>query len=186
MRKAKSLYLTYSTLALALFAAPVAAQPGGLIAELLVDLGQVESKLVGLAEAMPESSYAWRPAEGVRSTAEVFLHVAADNFFLPTVAGTAAPSDTGIKPGDYATVKSYEERKLDKAATIAELKRSFAHLRAAVTATTPARLEDPVEVFGMKSTVRGFWLLATTHVHEHLGQMIAYARSNRVVPPWSR
>ena len=30
------------------------------------------------------------------------------------------------------------------------------------------------------------WIGATTHLHEHLGQLIAYARSNGVVPPWSR
>jgi len=36
------------------------------------------------------------------------------------------------------------------------------------------------------TTRRAMWIGATTHLHEHLGQLIAYARSNGVVPPWSR
>jgi uncharacterized damage-inducible protein DinB len=28
--------------------------------------------------------------------------------------------------------------------------------------------------------------LLATHNHEHLGQMIAYARMNGIAPPWSR
>ena len=69
---------------------------------------------------------------------------------------------------------------------IAELEKSFAFLRAAMTATTDAQLNAPLDVFGQKMTQRGLWITTTTHLHEHLGQLIAYARSNKVTPPWSK
>lgn len=39
-------------------------------------------------------------------------------------------------------------------------------------------------MFGQSFTMQQGWIMATTHLHEHLGQMIAYARSNGVKPPW--
>jgi uncharacterized damage-inducible protein DinB len=69
---------------------------------------------------------------------------------------------------------------------IADLERSLAHLKQAMQQTTPAELDKSLTVFGTTTTRQGFWILATTHLHEHLGQAIAYARSNGVVPPWSR
>jgi hypothetical protein len=42
-----------------------------------------------------------------------------------------------------------------------------------------------LSVFGSSMTGLDLWVLTTTHLHEHLGQLIAYARSNGVVPPWS-
>ena len=71
-------------------------------------------------------------------------------------------------------------------ATIAELTSSFDHLKRAMAQVPASRLNETMKVFGQDFTVRSFLLLATTHLHEHLGQMIAYARSNGVVPPWSR
>ena len=49
-----------------------------------------------------------------------------------------------------------------------------------------ATLNEPIEVFGQKNTGRGMWIMAATHLHEHLGQLIAYARANNVTPPWSK
>jgi hypothetical protein len=69
---------------------------------------------------------------------------------------------------------------------IAELEKSFAFLRASMGATTDAQLNTPVDMFGQKSTTRGTWISTATHLHEHLGQLIAYARSNKVTPPWSK
>ena len=166
---------------------PAAAQgPNSVVADLMSDVAEVEQKLVGLARAMSAESYAWRPAAGVRSVGEVFQHVAADNYLLPAFAGTAAPAASGIKPDDYATVQAYETRSADRAAVIADLEQSFAHLRAAMSATAGRSPADTVTLFGQKRTLQQLWVLTTTHLHEHLGQAIAYARANNVVPPWSR
>lgn len=172
---------------LALMAGPaVAQQPAGLIADLLRDVSQVQEKLVGLANAMSEATYGWRPGQGVRSVGEVFQHVAADNYLLPAMLGTAPPAATGIKADDYKTVQAYETRKADRAAIIADLEQSFAHLKKTMSETPAAKLGDEVSLFGDKMTLQQVWILTTTHLHEHLGQAIAYARSNGIVPPWSR
>ena len=158
----------------------------GLTADLLTDLGQVEKKIVGLARAIPADKYGWRPGQGVRSVGEVLMHVAADNYLLPAALGHAADPATGIKGNDYKTAQAYERRQLDRDATIAELEKSFAHLKNSLSATPAARLGEPVSMFGQTLTVQQTWILTTTHLHEHLGQLIAYARSNGVVPPWSQ
>jgi uncharacterized damage-inducible protein DinB len=170
---------------LALLASAAAAQ-SGVMADMLRDVGQVEQKLVGLARAMPADKFDWRPGEGVRSVGEVFQHVAADNYLLSAGAGTAAPAATGIKAEDYNTAVAYESRKLGSDAIIAELEASFAHVKTAMSATTASRLGEKVSLFGGEMTIQQLWLVEVTHIHEHLGQAIAYARSNGVVPPWSR
>lgn len=163
-----------------------AAAKSAVVDALLRDLAQLEQKLLGLAEVIPESSYDWRPAEGVRSVGEVMMHVAADNYFLPTIAGVAAPTETGIKAGDYASVQAYERRPATKSEAIAATRASFAFLRDAMGDVTDADLAETLNVFGSSMTGTDLWVLTTTHLHEHLGQMIAYARSNAVVPPWSQ
>ncbi len=153
---------------------------------LLRDIETVEEKMIALAEAIPEAQFDWRPAEGVRSVAEVITHVAADNYFLPTAAGVAAPAATGIQSGDYASVQAYEGRTMSKAEAIAAMRDSFAHLRAAMEKTDDAFLGSTLDLFGSQMSGLYLWVLTTTHLHEHLGQSIAYARSNGVVPPWSQ
>jgi uncharacterized damage-inducible protein DinB len=155
------------------------------VAALLRDLAQVEEKLTGLAEAMTAEAWAWRPGQGVRSTGEVVMHIAADNYFLPTPAGVAAPASTGIKPDDYSSVQAYEAQTFAKAEALAAMRASFAHLRAAMEQADEASLKRELSIFGSSMTGLELWVLTTTHLHEHLGQLIAYARSNGVVPPWS-
>lgn len=157
-----------------------------IVQALIDDVEQVEQKLIGLAEAIPETSWAWRPGEGVRSVGQVMLHVAADNYFIPAFTGADAPASTGITGTSYPSVQAFEGRQLDKAATIAELRASFAHLKGVMRAVDDAALGANLDVFGMQMTGLRLWVMATTHLHEHLGQSIAYARSNGVVPPWSR
>jgi uncharacterized damage-inducible protein DinB len=171
---------------LTLATAAGSAQETGLIADLLRDIGEVEEKLVGLARAIPADKYDWRPGAGVRSVGEVFMHVAADNYLLATGAGAAAPAATGIKAEDYGTVQAYETRKLARDAIIAELEASFAHVKKTMSGPAGGRLSDKVKLFGQDFTIQQLWILEATHLHEHLGQAIAYARSNAIVPPWSR
>ena len=165
---------------------PVEAQTReGVMGDLIRDVTQVEEKIIGLAKAMPQSTYDWRPAKGVRSPAETFMHVAADNYFLPLLMGNAAPADTGITK-DYKTTAAFEKRTTNREAIITELEKSFAFLKSSMSSTPDAKLDTPLDVFGQKTTLRSLWIMTTTHLHEHLGQLIAYARSNNVTPPWSK
>jgi uncharacterized damage-inducible protein DinB len=165
---------------------PAPAAPAGLTGDLLMDVTQLEQKMMGLARAIPADKFGWRPGPGVRSVGEVLMHVAGDNYLLPATLGHAAAPATGIKGDDYKTAQAYERRQLGRDSTIAELQRSFTHLKASLSATPADRLSASVSMFGQPSTVQRVWILTTTHLHEHLGQLIAYARSNSVVPPWGQ
>ncbi|HSG09967.1 MAG TPA: DinB family protein [Longimicrobiales bacterium] len=177
-----------ATALMLLASAPVAAQQQqpALVVDLVEDIGRVKGKTTALSEAMPEDTYAWRPMEGVRSVAEVYKHVISDNYLLAAAAGHPAPESTGIVGTDYRTAVAYEQRSMSKAEIVEALRVSFDHLEKAVGATTRENLNADYSVFGMDMTGRGLWILTVTHLHEHLGQSIAYARSNGVVPPWSR
>jgi len=180
-------------LAAALLATPVLpavaqqpAAPASLTADLRTDIDQVEKKMLDLARAIPADKYDWRPAAGVRSIAEVLKHVAADNYLIPAALGHPADPATGIKGDDYKTAMAFEQRPLDRDATIAQLEKSFTHLDSILAAMPAAALGEQVSMFGEKFTGQQALILTATHLHEHLGQLIAYARSNAVVPPWSQ
>ncbi len=166
---------------LVLFAAPVFAvkkvtqAPQGFRAEFLRNLDEVQKKIIDLANAVPADKYSWRPAEGVRSVSEVYMHIAGGNYFLPTFLGFKPPVDM---PKDIEKIH-------DKPAVLAELKKSFDHVRNVVNNTPDADLEKSVNIFGNATTERGVFITMLEHLHEHLGQSIAYARINGVVPPWS-
>ena len=167
-------------------ATPLTAQTRqGVMGELLGDLAILEKKLTELAKAMPAAAHDWRPSKGARSTSETLMHIAADNYFFPAVLGIAAPAETGITK-EYSTAAAFEKKALGRDALMAELQKSFAFLRSSMTAVEDGSLEAQIQVFGQKNTNRGMWIMATTHLHEHLGQLIAYARANNVTPPWSK
>lgn len=175
-----------SLLALALsfaVAAPAAGQ--GLMAEMHRDVNEVQKKMIDLANAMPDNSLAWRPGAGARSVGEVYLHVASDNYLIPIAMGKPAPASSGIT-SDFATAATFEKRALTKAQIVAELQTSFSHLHQAMALTTDANLGEMITMFGQNWSRQRAMVLTVTHLHEHLGQMIAYARSNGVTPPWSR
>jgi uncharacterized damage-inducible protein DinB len=142
-------------------------------------LDDAEQKMVGLAQAVPQEKFTWRPATGVRSISEVFMHVVGANLFIPTFAGV--PRDTSV-----ALSRDSETKVTDKAQVVDLLKKSFAHAKRAVMAVPDAELEAEVKLFGQPSTKRGVLVLVATHAHEHVGQSIAYARMNGVTPPWSQ
>jgi len=175
-----------SALAVTLGVSVGAQKPQGLIGDLSKDVSDVHTKIVGLAKAVPATAYDWKPSPEVRSTGEVFMHVAADNYFMPAAMGIAPPAATGIIGTDYKTAAAFEKKKMSRDEIIAELDTSFAFLQASMAGVTDAKLEAPLEIFGQKSTGRAMWVSTTTHLHEHLGQLIAYARSNKVTPPWSK
>ena len=166
-------------------AIPAAAQNVTVMSDLIGDVSQVEKKFIDLAKAIPADKYDWRPGVGVRSIGEVVRHVASDNYLIPATMGHAADASTGIKGDDYKTAGAFEKRQSTKEQSVADLEKSFANLKAAMQATTPAMLGSQVKLFGQPFTTQGAWILGTTHLHEHLGQLIAYARTNGVKPPWS-
>jgi uncharacterized damage-inducible protein DinB len=148
----------------------------GLRAELVKQCNELEKKFVDLANAMPQGKYSWRPMEGVRSVSEVYMHVVGANYFLPSFGGIKAPEGMS---------RDMEKTVTQKAKVVEMLKKSFEHLRQAILATSDADLDKPAKMFGQQTTVRDVLLTTVTHMHEHLGQSIAYARMNRVVPPWT-
>lgn len=172
------------TLALALAAtSPLQAQ--SFMGEMHRDVNEAQKKMLDLANAIPESAYGWRPSPGARTVGEVLLHVAADNYLIPIFMGMPAPAATGIT-SDFATAGAFEKRQLTKAQIVSELETSYAHLHKGMGLTTDTNLAEMVKMFGQDWTRLRAMVLTVTHLHEHLGQMIAYARANNVVPPWSQ
>jgi len=148
--------------------------------------GTVETlheKFTTLAEAMPESDLDYRPMEGVRSVSEVYIHVAADNFYVPALMGWEAPEGTGVT-SDVMTFRAYQQQTMSRDDMLAALDASFEFFLTSM-ADSEGGLDREVEL-GSPTTVGDVWIRAVVHLHEHLGQSIAYARSNEVVPPWSR
>ncbi len=149
--------------------------PSGYQAETIGQIDAAGKKLIQLAEAMPDETLAWRPSEKVRSSSEVYMHVAQANYFILGIAGIKPPGD----------LPENMEKITAKADVIAHLKRSFEYTNGHIAKIPDEDLEKPVKLFGRDSTVRGVLLLLAVHSHEHLGQLIAYARTNNVTPPWS-
>lgn len=162
---------------------PASAQ--GLMPDMHRNVNDVQKKFIDLAQAIPESAYSWQPP-GARSIGEVLLHVAADNYVIPIMMGKAAPAATGISATDFKTLEVYEKRKLTKAQIVAELEASFKHLHEAMGLTTDANLNETIKFFGMDWSRQRAMVSTVNHLHEHLGQLIAYGRTNNVTPPWSR
>ena len=164
--------------------APAVAQSDkleGLRADMVADILSMESKYVSLAETMPASSYGWRPMDGVRSVGEVYCHVAGANFGIPQFFGVEIPPDAGA----IEQLCDTDDLESLKVGAVEALRASFVHARTAIAAVPDANLDDATKLFGQDTTKRAAMLLYVTHMHEHLGQSVAYARSNGVVPPWS-
>ena len=157
----------------------------GLMSDMHRDVNDAQKKFIDLAQAIPESAYSWRPT-GARSIGEVLLHIASDNYFLVIPMGKAAPAATNISGTDFKTLEAFEKRNLTKAQIVAELDASFKHLHAGMGLTTDSNLSETIKFFGQDWSRQRAMLATVTHMHEHLGQLIAYARSNNVAPPWSR
>jgi uncharacterized damage-inducible protein DinB len=136
----------------------------------------VSQQLIALAEATPEDKFAWRPASGVRSTSEVYMHIVLGNFWLLSQTGPKMPAD--LK-------QEMEKSVTSKAEVIAWLKRSLEAVRQAHSAQTPKDFERKVKVEGRDATVDGMYLRIIVHANEHMGQLVAYARMTGVAPPWS-
>jgi uncharacterized damage-inducible protein DinB len=136
----------------------------------------VSRQLIALAEATPEEKFAWRPAPGIRSSSEVYMHIVIANFSLLSVTGPKIPAD--LK-------EEMEKSVTSKAEVINWLKRSVEAVKQAHLAETPKDLARKVRVNSRDATVDGMYLRIMVHANEHMGQLVAYARMTGVVPPWS-
>ena len=158
-----------------------AAAVTGFRADAVADLKEVGEKVESLAAAMPADKYTWSPGKGVRSVGEVYMHIAGSAYFILKMAGVQIPAGMGGESED-AMLKDAT----DKAKVADALKQSLAFLNQTITNTPDSELDKQVKMFGQDMTMRGVLMLCVNHVHEHLGQEIAYARMNGVVPPWSK
>ena len=146
----------------------------------LADLDELETKFVALAEAFPQDKYTWRPMEGVRSVSEVLMLASLEGYSF-------IPSSFGAKPADIPREEMGKLRTLsDKAQVIEHLKKAFAYAKKEVGALDAASLTGKRKVMGQDMTVTQTAEHISGDLHEHLGQLIAYARMNHIVPPWSR
>jgi uncharacterized damage-inducible protein DinB len=174
MKKILTQYGVYA-LALALMV-PLAlaqAQPAGIKAAFAEDAGTLSDKFTGLARVM-SGKYDWKPGQGVRSVGDVFNLIVKENSML--AAALSGTPNAGAKAAPIT-----DPGKLQEA-----LKASYVNLQKAITGLSDNDLQTPVKLFGEDMTKQGAMMLILEDQHEHLGQSIAYARSNGVVPPWSK
>jgi uncharacterized damage-inducible protein DinB len=147
-------------------------------------LGQilfVKGRILDLAQAVPQESYTWRPAEGVRSVSEVYRHIAFSNYAFIQSGGYTLPSDIIVDRNG----EKWEKATTNKAEIAKTLENSFDAVIATVKGMPDDDLDKIVKVYGREMTLRNFMMSSLGHIHEHLGQSIAYARMNKVVPPWT-
>ena len=148
-------------------------------AAFLADIEVMRGKFLGLAQAFPPDKYTWRPMEGVRSVSEVLMLIASEGYgFAPTALGGKA----GLAREEMAPLSKVT----DKAQVIDHLNKGFAFAKQTIEAIDPATLVGKRRVMGQDRTTPDIILAVGGDMHEHLGQLIAYARMNHIVPPWSK
>ncbi len=181
LASAVSLALAISTPALG---ADAGTPPGpvGLRGDLLMSLGFLEGQTVSLEQAMPQAKFTWRPKKGIRSVSEVFLHVAGSIYFFTSKLGRETPADVQA----LMTAKKWETQTTNKEEIKTILTKAFAHLRNTIVETDDATLDKQYDFMGRQVSGRLLLMGPQFHSFEHLGQEIAYARINGVVPPWSK
>ena len=147
----------------------------------LADIEAMRVKFVGLAEAFPQDKYDWRPMDGVRSVSEVLMLAAMEGYsFIPNAFG-GKPADLGSKE-EMSKLRTLNT----KAQVLDHLNKGFAHAKAQLVAIDSATLTAKRSVFGQQRSAAAIALFVGGDLHEHLGQLIAYARMNKIVPPWSK
>lgn len=141
-------------------------------------LSYISGHVMQLAQAIPADKYSWSPQPGVRSIAQVCAHIISANYFFASRLGGKIPEDVNME--------TLEMDLKTKEAIASELKRSYEIIIAAIKNTPDASLASKVEFpFPGEFTSMSAILIALGHSNEHLGQLIAYARTNKVAPPWS-
>jgi uncharacterized damage-inducible protein DinB len=146
-------------------------------AQSLLDLQVVQKKFVDLANAVPADKFTWRPSPDSRSFAEVFLHVAGERYQILGLMGAMPPE--GFDPSKF------EKTTTDKAAIIDELNQTWDFTQKTINSMTNADFAKLLPKLGPQANAGDVVYILVTDAHEHLGQSIAYARENGIVPPWT-
>ena len=149
--------------------------------EAVADLEQMRDKFLSLAEAFPEDTWDWQPMEGVRSVKDVMVLMVVEGNVFPSMWGATPPAGAASGFGD----ETARVAAMDKAGVIREMQSSLNYMVEAVRGMTPEDRAADAEWFGTPTTAAGVVVHALVDMHEHLGQSIAYARTNQIVPPWS-
>jgi uncharacterized damage-inducible protein DinB len=147
--------------------------------EFLGMFGREGGHVVQLADAMPQDTYSWRPAEGVRSVGEVYAHIAGTNLmFASVIAG---------EEFDFKGMEAAEKKERTKEEAKKELEASIEKVKGVATRMSDADLEKMITLPFLPApmSARAILMITLSHISEHLGQSIAYARTNKIVPPWT-
>jgi uncharacterized damage-inducible protein DinB len=153
-------------------------------AELLLPFDDLEKQVLALARAIPEEKYSWSPGPGVRSFQEVFLHIVYGNQLLLNVAAKSPSREELMKQIEQNAKGEHDPASKEK--IVGMLAESFASVRKSMQGVrTTSALTRDVDFFGTPAPLGGVLATIDTHIAEHLGQTIAYARVNGIVPPWS-
>jgi hypothetical protein len=146
------------------------------------DIEGLRKKFMALAKAVPADKLAWRPMNGTRTFREVFAHIAAEGNTETAMFGRPLP------PGSLADFDAEEARlgKLSDEQLIAAMDRGMASLSATLGGLSRATINTPIKYYGESTLPRVAATYTLNDLHEHLGQVVAYARANSIVPPWSK
>ncbi|HEV2396633.1 MAG TPA: DinB family protein [Candidatus Sulfotelmatobacter sp.] len=146
-------------------------------AQALVDLEAMQKKFVDLANALPADKLTWRPSPDSRSFAEVFLHVAAERYGILGMMGAETPA--GVDK------KALEKSATDRARIVDELNKSWDFAQKTIKGMTNAEFAKLLPKLGPQANAGDVVYILVADNHEHLGQSIAYARENGIIPPWT-
>jgi uncharacterized damage-inducible protein DinB len=160
-------------LAMALMVPLAQAQPTKFQAAFGDDAGTLSQKFAGLAQVMA-GKYDWKPGKGVRSVGDVFNLIVEENGLLANAL--TGKTNRRAKPAPISDPEKMQEA----------LKASYANLKKAIMGLSDTDLDTRVKLFGEEMTKQDAVMLILEDQHEHLGQSTAYARTNGVVPPWSK
>lgn len=151
--------------------------------QFISDLDTLHAKVLALANVVPADKFAWRPGPGVRSFGEVFMHLASE-YYIYTPASFGAARSAIISRGPD-TMKKFEANS-SKDSVLKYLADGYRYARASLLAVASDSLAGKRALFGGHYNVYETGIGMTADMHEHLGQLIAYARMNGIVPPWSK
>jgi uncharacterized damage-inducible protein DinB len=143
----------------------------------MFDLDAVNKKFVALAQAIPAEKFTWRPADGTRSIAAVFLHVSGERYGILALMGATPPAGLDLKNLETSTT--------DKTQVIEQLNKSWEFTKSTINNMTNAEFAKPQPKLGPEANSGDVVYILVADAHEHLGQIIAYARFNGIVPPWT-
>jgi hypothetical protein len=146
-------------------------------AQALQDLQGVQKKFVDLANEVPADKLTWRPSPDSRSFAEVFLHVSGERYQIMNLMGTPLPAGFDGK--------TFEKSTTDRAQLVEELNKSWDFAQKAINGMTNADFAKLLPKLGPQANAGDVVYILVADAHEHLGQLIAYARVNGIIPPWT-